>query len=213
MSDQKHPRVDRIFSRRRTTVDEVHGVMLAAIIDGELIAGDELRDQRWATELSLSRTPIREAIKRLECHGLADVAAARYTRVASFTALSARREAEGWAAIHIAVLRTIKAPFRRRFIAQLETVSRQCQNATSSRYRATKFAFFARIRAENEDFSVKLGATTAAYRLHLALPTLPEHHDADLALHVDVIAALRRKDLDGLEAIFARWTAAVTRPD
>lgn len=213
MLEQKHARIDRVLSRRRTTVDEVHGVMLAAIMEGDLIAGDELRDQRWATELSLSRTPIREAIKRLECHGLADVAAARYTRVASFTPASARREAEGWAAIHIAVLRTINMPFRSRFIAQLETVRRHCENATDPRHHIMKFTFFERIRGENEHFSAKLGATAAAYRLHLAVPVLPEHRDADLALHADVIAALRRKDLDGLEETFGRWTAAVTRPD
>lgn len=61
--------------------DEVYSVLGAAIRDGRLQPGQRLRDVELAEALGVSRTPVREALQRLERIGLVEVSANRYTRV------------------------------------------------------------------------------------------------------------------------------------
>lgn len=61
--------------------DEVYALLGEAILDGRLGAGERLRDQELAERLGVSRTPVREALQRLERAGLVEVSPNRYTRV------------------------------------------------------------------------------------------------------------------------------------
>ncbi len=63
--------------------DEVHARIGAAILDGTLSPGQRLRDVDLALQLGVSRTPVREALQRLERFGLVEVAVGRYTRVST----------------------------------------------------------------------------------------------------------------------------------
>ena len=63
--------------------DEVYALLGEAIIDGRLGAGERLRDQELAERLGVSRTPVREALQRLERAGLVEVSPNRYTRVST----------------------------------------------------------------------------------------------------------------------------------
>jgi DNA-binding GntR family transcriptional regulator len=61
--------------------DEVYTVLGEAILDGRLAPGERLRDTELAARLGVSRTPVREALQRLERCGLVEVSANRWTRV------------------------------------------------------------------------------------------------------------------------------------
>jgi DNA-binding GntR family transcriptional regulator len=61
--------------------DEVYARIGAAIVDGSLAPGERLRDVDIAAQLGISRTPVREALQRLERFGLVEIAVGRYTRV------------------------------------------------------------------------------------------------------------------------------------
>lgn len=61
--------------------DEVYARIGEAILDGTLQPGERLRDHDLARRLGVSRTPVREALQRLERTGLVEVAPNRYTRV------------------------------------------------------------------------------------------------------------------------------------
>jgi len=63
-----------------------------AIVDGTLEPGVVLRDHELASQLGVSRMPVREALQRLERAGLVETAASRFTRVTVFTD---RRIADG----------------------------------------------------------------------------------------------------------------------
>lgn len=204
------PNADHLLSRRHTAVDQVHAIMLAAIVGGELAAGHEVRDQVWATELDLSRTPIREAIKRLENHGLVDIAAARYTRIVSFTPEQALQEAKDWAAIHVALVSAACGTADRALLSSLEAARRRCRTSAESRHDATSFAFFERLREATQSFSIRLSATAVAYRFRLAHQNLPDRREADLALHADIVTALRRNNADLIAPAFGRWMQAVS---
>ena len=61
--------------------DEVYARLGEAIVDGTLAPGERLRDHDLAEWLGVSRTPVREALQRLERVGLVEVSPHRYTRV------------------------------------------------------------------------------------------------------------------------------------
>ena len=61
--------------------DEVYERLGEAILDGRLAPGERLRDHELAEWLGVSRTPVREALQRLERVGLVEVSPHRYTRV------------------------------------------------------------------------------------------------------------------------------------
>ncbi len=63
--------------------DEVYARLGEAILDGQLAPGERLRDQELAERLGVSRTPVREALQRLERTGIVEVAPNRYTRVST----------------------------------------------------------------------------------------------------------------------------------
>lgn len=61
--------------------DEVYTALGEAILEGTLAPGERLRDHELAERLGVSRTPVREALQRLERAGLVEVSPHRYTRV------------------------------------------------------------------------------------------------------------------------------------
>ena len=80
--------------------DRAYAVLRSAIIDGTLAPGERLRDAELVPRLGLSRTPIREALARLEADGLVESAPNRYTRVAPLDRRDARDAYPIVAALH-----------------------------------------------------------------------------------------------------------------
>ncbi len=50
--------------------DQVHDVLWDMIIKGEIKPGQRLKDSEWAAKLNLSRTPVREAMRKLQQEGV-----------------------------------------------------------------------------------------------------------------------------------------------
>lgn len=67
---------------RTTLSDDAYAALLDAVVTGELAPGERLRDQELAERLGISRTPVREALRRLADDGLVEVAPQSATRVA-----------------------------------------------------------------------------------------------------------------------------------
>ena len=62
--------------------EEVYGTLLNWIMEGVLLPGEKLVDKSLAENLGVSRTPVREALRRLEDKALVQTEANRWTRVA-----------------------------------------------------------------------------------------------------------------------------------
>jgi DNA-binding GntR family transcriptional regulator len=80
--------------------DQAYVRLRDAILDGTLEPGEQLKDAEIAEWLGLSRTPIREALARLEEYGLVETAPNRYTRVTPLSAGDARDAFLVVAALH-----------------------------------------------------------------------------------------------------------------
>ena len=58
---------------RRALVDKLAATLQARMISGELVSGTRLRQEALAEEFGVSRTPVREALRKLQASGLVEV--------------------------------------------------------------------------------------------------------------------------------------------
>lgn len=74
-----------ITTQRRRLADEVYDQLVAAIMSREIGPDDRLVQEKLATELEISRTPVREALLRLEKEGVLHLANSGGFRLAKIT--------------------------------------------------------------------------------------------------------------------------------
>lgn len=77
MKSNTFEKIDRLSLR-----EHVYSLMQQAIVSGELQPGQRIRDTGLAAQFGVSRTPVREALQRLEDEGLVEMLSGALTRVA-----------------------------------------------------------------------------------------------------------------------------------
>lgn len=75
---------------RRCLSDDAYAQLRDWIIDGTLAPGEGLRDEALAEALGMSRTPVRDALQRLENEGLVTTSSTRRTSVSPVSLKQAR---------------------------------------------------------------------------------------------------------------------------
>lgn len=88
-------KLDTVSLRQR-----VYEALRDAIVGGDLAPDERLRDHELAARLGVSRTPVREALQRLEDEGLVATAPRASTRVTPLDARAAREAFPVVAALH-----------------------------------------------------------------------------------------------------------------
>lgn len=78
----------------QSVADQVYAVLRERIAGGEIERGSRLHQEDLAKEFGVSRTPIREALRRLAAEGLVDLFANRGARVATANAEQLRSSYE-----------------------------------------------------------------------------------------------------------------------
>ncbi|MEY9952077.1 GntR family transcriptional regulator [Leifsonia sp. EB34] len=79
--EELRARFPSLAADRRLLRNDVYEVLLAGILIGDLAPGERLKDGELTEALRVSRTPVREAIGRLQQVGLIRTAPNRYTQV------------------------------------------------------------------------------------------------------------------------------------
>jgi DNA-binding GntR family transcriptional regulator len=80
--------------------DTAYDRLCDAIVDGTLAPGEALHDTELCSWLGLSRTPVRDALSRLQAEGLVETAPQRFTRVAAMTVRDVQEVVPLMAAVH-----------------------------------------------------------------------------------------------------------------
>lgn len=124
--DVSNPATERT-SERRALVDKLAATLQARVLNGELPMGARLRQEALAEEFGVSRTPVREALRKLQASGLVELRPNRGALVRGLSgreirdAYEVRAELEGLAAelaalhvhhAHIDGLHEVQAQFR-----------------------------------------------------------------------------------------------------
>jgi DNA-binding GntR family transcriptional regulator len=85
--------------------EDAYRAIRDAIVDGTLAPGERLNDADLAEWLGVSRTPVREALARLEQAGLVQTKPGRYTRVSPLDVRAVRDAQSVTAAMHELAIR------------------------------------------------------------------------------------------------------------
>jgi DNA-binding GntR family transcriptional regulator len=86
--------------QRHLLRDTAYGRLREAIVAGTLAPGEALHDDELCAWLGVSRTPVRDALRRLSEEGLVELAAQRYTRVAALRVSDVHEVVPLLAAVH-----------------------------------------------------------------------------------------------------------------
>ena len=61
---------DAALPARNHLFEQIHGILWDKIRSGEIVAGQRLKDIEWARKLNVSRTPVREAMRKMQQEGV-----------------------------------------------------------------------------------------------------------------------------------------------
>ena len=113
----------RSAERPSSLRDYAYRQLRDAIVSGELAPGERLRDPELEQWLGVSRTPIREAIARLETAGLVHTRRAKQTVVAPLDARSALAAQRIAAALHELAVRDAVPQLTERHLAAMRAAN------------------------------------------------------------------------------------------
>lgn len=199
--------------------DEVYHQLSAWIIDGTLQPEEALRDQDIAGQLGVSRTPVREALRRLEDEGFVETALNRWTRVAPLRAAHAAELYPVVETLEVLALRLAAPVLADQNLAVLHDLDMQLQHALRvGDARAavdadTAFHTFWISQSGNGELQVTLrGLKRKLRRVELAYFNAAASSQASLDEHGAIREALRARDTEqAVQALRANWRGSLKR--
>lgn len=202
-----------INTRRRRLADEVYDQLVEAIMNQEISGQDRLIQEKLAAEMQISRTPVREALMRLETEGVLEATRSGGFRLVQMSEeavvqlYEARMAIEGQSARILAHRRDpalldglrdlirreedLKSPTTRDYFSANRNIHRAFVEATGNRLLLETFdniwgramAFHVFATLQNVDIAQSLGAHLALVD-RIAEGDLTAAHDAFLA-HIE----------------------------
>lgn len=200
--------IKNLFAREGLRGEFVYRTLREAIIRGVLPEGRRVQDRLLALELGVSRTPVREALQRLEAEGflqsvprlglivaeitpqyIEDIYVIRIALEGVAARLAAQRASEADIEILTALNAEIAEATRRRDVHHLTPLNQQFHQAI---YRAARNAPLAEL-LNRLHYSVQ--------RFRQSTLSIPERAKEAHDEHVRLLAAIRDRDAERAEAI------------
>lgn len=201
--------------------DDAYERLRQWIIDATLAPGEVLRDHDIAATLGVSRTPVREALRRLEDEGLVETALNRWTRVA---AIDLTKVAEAYAIIEVLEVLALELAFTKLAsddLRRLTDANRAMQSAAQQQ--SPKLAVSADEdfhgiwidRAGNGELRVLLGQLKMKLRrVELAYFDSASRAQQSFREHAALVKALKRRALpEACAALRRNWRSSLERLD
>ena len=113
-----------------TIVDTIYQTLSQRIIQGDLPAGEKLRQDHIAKEFSASHVPVREAFLRLEAHGLAKSQPRRGMRVKALNPTEVREIVEMRVSLEVLALQNATFNITPKDLKKAEAARVACDEAT-----------------------------------------------------------------------------------
>lgn len=115
--------------KKATLAEQAYEAVKEMILTGELQPGQELPEEKLAAELGISRTPLREALKRLAVDALIDIRKTRPAIVAEFTHEDVKEIMEIRRILEIHSLGYMSKADQRRVVGELRPILAEQLNA------------------------------------------------------------------------------------
>jgi DNA-binding GntR family transcriptional regulator len=204
-------------ARREPVVSQVHRALRQAVLSRRFEPGARLIETELAEQLGVSRTPVREALSKLEAEGLVESQPAGGMVVLDLEAelveiYGLRQRLEGYAA-YLAAIRATEAELEAIDAVRLQALDGV--DRLSLKERAALNNEFHRLLIE-ASHSPRLIRLSSGYRDYFLNQRMLQFYDRDTALrhheqHARIVEALRARDPDGAEReLRAHFQSAVT---
>ena len=193
--------VDGAPQRAPSLAEQAYDTLRRLIIRGDLTAGMTLSENEFAKKFSISRSPLREAIRRLQEEGLLDASGPRGFRVPPLTADLVRqvygvRLALESAAAYSAVVSAAEISETR---ARMATIRSDLDRGVTQTFTDSDFAFHDLFITNcGNDMLIKhIGRLrNSVARIITFADRFTEHIELSYAEHVDIVDALADQDHD-----------------
>lgn len=193
-----------------SVVDQVYGVIRERILTGVLPRGARVHQEDVAADLGVSRTPVREALRRLAAEGLIEMRTNRGARVTDLEPGDMRQPYEA---------RLVVEPGAARLAAQHELAKPRARMRRALDAQRRAIPDVPSTFAANREFHIALAeASGNAFVLqfveHLWVPRIGEaiyEHQAESAERMGLDADEHEQILEAIEAGDARGAEALTR--
>ena len=183
--------------------DVVFNTLRQAILRGELKPGERLMEIQLANKLGVSRTPIREAIRKLELEGLVLMIPRRGAEVAEITEKSLRDVLEVRGALEELAVKLACQKITDEQIAELRAAEKEFEQALSSGdvtiYAEADVKFHDVIyRATDNQRLIQLlfNLREQMYRYRVEYLKREEAHGTLLIEHKKIIETIANRDMD-----------------
>ena len=189
------------------------------IVTGQLGPGEKLKDKELAAQLGVSRTPVREALRKLEDEGLVESAANRWTRVMPLDLGETERIYPIIRSLELLALDLAIPHLSEQHLLEMQGANDDLRAASGDGDPRAAVAADAALHqvligaSANPELKSLLRQLKTRYRrLELAYFGDAESLAASYEEHRALIAALRDRDLDAARRILAaNWRASVRR--
>jgi DNA-binding GntR family transcriptional regulator len=152
-------------------VSAVVDAIFRAIDAGELQPGQRLSDARFAEQLGVSRTPVREAFQRLREIGLIEASANRFTRIALITPKQTADTLIVWMALFDALIDEVIPSAPRTLFETMSGLHEQFKAEVAAkdarRTAAANVAFFQAPTALSQNPPLQYGLMASVYIVRL----------------------------------------------
>lgn len=192
--------------------DDVYRRLRDAIVDGTLAPGEQLRDHDLAAWLGVSRTPVREALLRLQQAGLVATAPGRSTTVTTLDSRATRDARAVVAAMHELAVREAVAQLTADDLDRMRSANRRFAEALEAGDAE------AALRADDELHGIPVAAAANAAVVGVLEQFTPVLRRVErlrfgslsgrgsVALHERLIELCEAGDADGAAAVsFETW--------
>jgi DNA-binding GntR family transcriptional regulator len=210
------PSVFGALSERRTTTDTVYEQLKTAIVELRIPPGEPLREADIAQGLSVSKTPVREALGRLEQDGLVELNSFRSAVVTAYTAHDLAEIYELREIIEVAAARSAAESMSEKGLADLGRVASECVRLDTdgggpelieliSEFDTVLFEEVGnrRIRAILDNLAAHLT------RIGLLTAEIPGRNSASVREHALIYEAIERRDPEAAERFMRQHIRSV----
>ncbi len=193
---------------QRSLSDQVYSLLKEQILSGEVPAGTNISEEQLAQRFSVSRTPIREAIRRLAEYGLLDITPRSHVSVSTITDKEALDIAKVRVNLELLAIDSIDNASFGKYMQEIARHAADCQYAMSIGDRASVFEqdslfHLSLVKAsENKalyDICQRMDAKIQLLRIAQSLPEEQLGHYINQ--HVDIMSKLKANDKEGCKRL------------
>lgn len=210
------PSVFGELSSRRTMTDVVYEQLKVAIVELRIPPGEPLREADIAQSLSVSKTPVRESLGRLEQDGLVELNSFRSAVVTDYTARDLQEIYELQEIIEVAAARSAAESMSDKALTDLGRIASECERLAAegggpelvrliSEFDIVVFEEVrnTRIRAILDNLAAHLA------RIGRLTTEIPGRIEASVNEHAQIYTAIKRRDPEKAERLMREHICSV----